>query len=138
MKMKRSHKYLGWMLLVPALILLAGARLTGLLVLPVDPDGRRAFRELSREIRAHPNQDQIRVTRIVDADLLERALSDVEARGGDLKVIYSRHDGILREGNGNGLTQRWEHVTPEAIHAIAAANGTWSEMARHGAINAPL
>lgn len=98
---------------------------------PEDADGSLAFQRLSQEIRKHPDQNVYQLTRISNRrnhmiDVLMRELN-----WNEYKITYRRKGNSLTE-IGVNLTQEWEHVTDEAIYAVAKEHGTYSDLAQHG------
>jgi len=96
-----------------------------------DVDGRIAFQQLSREIREYPNRNVYELTRISNRG---KHMIDVvmrEDNWNEYKITYRRKERSLRE-EGINLSQKWENVTDDAIHAVATEHATYPNPAQHG------
>ncbi len=125
------------MLAAPALILLAAVvRPISAVIARADPDGRVAFQELSAQIKADPQRNIYKVTRISNYRGHWIAIVVGEGAAGHnfnrYEIVYNRQSQRLEEISVN-LSQQWSRVTDKAIHAVAAEAGTFNDLVRHGA-----
>lgn len=118
------------MVLVPPLFLMgAAARYAGVRVPRADPDGRIAFQQLSQQIKANPQRKVYRLSRISNVRNYWIDMAMQEDHWNQYNIVYYRPPGRLEE-IGVNLTQQWSHVTPIAIHAVAAQGSTYRDLAR--------